>query len=111
MLIGARQLTGPRSVHFTNNMRHAGLVANKGRKMNWLVLVIFGESLALAPMPPAPLLGQEPFGAVPRRREFTVRLQVLQNIIIAHKEQLPTKYTHTYIAKALCICLLTSWLQ
>lgn len=59
-------LTGPWSVHFTDYMRHSGLVAHVGGEMARLGGVILGESLHLTTMSLAALAGQEAQRAMTR---------------------------------------------
>lgn len=56
-------------------MRHASLVADESGQMDGLGGVILGERLDLSAMAGGTLLGVERHGAMPRRRELTVRLK------------------------------------
>jgi hypothetical protein len=68
------KLTGARSVHFTLDVGHTGLVSKVGSEMDWCGWVILGESLALSSNTPAPLFGEESQGPVAGSRKLTMRL-------------------------------------
>lgn len=63
-------------VDFANDMGHASLVSHKSGQVDWLGLIILGESLHLAPMTLGALLRSKGHGAMARRRELAVRLWV-----------------------------------
>lgn len=63
-------------MHFAKGVGHAGLVAQEGCKVHWLAGVIPRPALHLAPVPPAPLVGQEAQVSMSRGRELPVRLGI-----------------------------------
>lgn len=69
-------LTEPRPVHFSKSVRHASLVAQESREVHRPAGVVPRPSLHLAPVPAAPLVGQEAQVSVPRGRELPVGLGV-----------------------------------
>lgn len=61
-------------MHLSESVRHACLVAQEGREVHGPAGVIPRPSLHLAPVPTAPLVGQEAQVSVPRGRELPVGL-------------------------------------
>lgn len=61
-------------------MGHASLISQEGSQVNGLGSIVFREGLHLTPMALAPLLGEESDVAVTRRRELTVRLDIMEKI-------------------------------
>lgn len=68
-------------VDLADDVRHAGLVGHKGRQVDGFGLVILGESLNLAAMTLAALLGGKGHGAMARRRKFTMRLVEVREVV------------------------------
>lgn len=69
-------LTEPRPVHFSKSVSHASLIAQESREVHRPAGVVPRPSLHLAPVPAAPLVGQEAQVSVPRGRELPVGLGV-----------------------------------
>lgn len=67
-------LTEPRTVHLSQSMCHASLVTQESREVHRLARVIPRPCLHLAPVPVAPLMGQEAQMSMPRGRELPVGL-------------------------------------
>lgn len=67
-------LTEPWPVHLSQRVRHAGLVAQESREVHGPAGVVPRPRLHLAPVPAAPLVGQEAQVSVPRGRELPVGL-------------------------------------
>ena len=69
-------LTEARPVHLPQSVRHARLVAQIGREVHGLAGVVTRPRLHLAPVPAAPLVGQEAQVSMPGGRELPVGLGV-----------------------------------
>lgn len=61
-------------MHLPDGVRHARLVAQESREVHRPAGVVPGPSLHLAPVPVAPLVGQEAQVSMPRGRELPVGL-------------------------------------
>lgn len=70
-------------------MGHASLVAEEGREVHWLALVILGEGLHPGTVAPAALLGVEGHRPMTGRAKLAVRLEeklAFQNIMDVNLE-------------------------
>lgn len=67
-------LTEPRPVHLSQSVRHAGLVTQESCEVHRLARVVPRPCLHLAPVPVAPLVGQEAQVSMTRGRELPVGL-------------------------------------
>lgn len=72
--LGHEGLTRSRFVDFSNNVGHAGLVADEGGQMDRLGWIIPGECLNLASMSSTPFLGKKPNVSMTRSGELAMRL-------------------------------------
>lgn len=63
-------------MHLSESVRHARLVAQESREVHGPAGVVPRPSLHLAPVPAAPLVGQEAQVSMPRGRELPVGLGV-----------------------------------
>ena len=67
--------TRSETIHFSNDVRHARLIAKESCKMNGLREIIFWEGLDLGAMPLSALTRSKCQRAVSRTTKFSVRLE------------------------------------